>query len=178
MGRKWNSSDAPVEVLFGEALVIHAGPCWSPLLGQRVSAGLLTRGGCGELVDRTLHPVAYTIIPHRRHLVVVGGVRFQTIHPHPEDRLRMALVEPDVIFRCLAQIIGIGPVVYDRVMVVVASRIGGGPPDDRDVVVGSFERWPFDDLDVLGLRCRWRVLSADWAGVEGAAGYDGERQRQ
>ena len=61
----------------------------------------------------------------------------------------MALVEPDVIFRRLAQIIGIRPIVYDGVMVVVASRIGGGPSDDGDVVVGGFERWPFEDLDAL-----------------------------
>jgi hypothetical protein len=47
----------------------------------------------------------------------------------------MALVEPDVIFRRLAQIIGIRPILYDGVMVVVASRIVGGPSDDGDIVV-------------------------------------------
>ena len=67
----------------------------------RESAGYLTRGGCGEVVDRTLHPIALTITPHRGHLVVIGSLRLQTIHPHPEDRLWMATVKPDVIFRRL-----------------------------------------------------------------------------
>ena len=49
-------------------------------------------------------------------------------------------------------------------MVVVASRIVGGPSDDGEVVVGNFERWPFDvDLDVRGFRRRRRFLSADGA---------------
>ena len=138
-----------------------------------MSAGLLTWGGCGELVDRTLHPVAYTIIPHRGYLVVIGRRRLQTIHAHPEDCLRMTLVEPDVIFRRLAQVIGIGSIVYHRVMVVVASRIGGSPSDDGDVVVGNFERWPFDDLDVLGLRRRRRILSDDGDAKDQAARYNG-----
>ena len=81
----------------------------------------------------------------------------------------MGLIEPDVIFRRLAQIIRIRPIVYDGVMVVVASRIVGGPSDDGDVVVGNFERWPFDDLDMLGPRRRRRDLSADWGGAEWAA---------
>src|SRR5882762_7633517 len=80
------------EALVEEALVIHAGPCWLPLLGRRVSAGYLTWGGCGEVVDRALHPIALPTAPHRRHLVVVGGVRVQTLYAHPEDRLRVAAV--------------------------------------------------------------------------------------
>jgi hypothetical protein len=119
-----------LEAVFEEALVIHAGPCWLPLLGRRVSAGLLTWGGCGKVVDRTLHPIAYTIVPHRRHRVVVGGVRFQTLQAHPKNRLRMGLVEPDVIFRCLAQIVGIRTVVCDRPMIVIPARVGRGPSDD------------------------------------------------
>jgi hypothetical protein len=50
----------------------------------------------------------------------------------------MVLVEPDMIFRRLAQIIGIRPIMYDEVMVVVASWIIGGPSDDGEVVVGNF----------------------------------------
>ena len=33
-----------IEALFEEALVIHAGPCWLPLLGRRVSAGYADPG--------------------------------------------------------------------------------------------------------------------------------------
>jgi hypothetical protein len=36
-------------------------------------------------------------------------------------------------------------------MVVIAFRIIGTPSDNGDVVMGNFERWPFDDLDMLGL---------------------------
>src|ERR1700756_2949698 len=134
---------------------------WSPLLGWRESAGYLTRGGCGELVDRTLHPVAHAVIPHRGHLVVIGRCRLQTHYAYTENRLSMTLVEPDVIFCRLAQIIGIGPIVYNGVMVVVASRIIGGPPDDCEVVVRNFERWLLEDLDVRGFRRRRRILSDD-----------------
>src|SRR6202007_3243065 len=56
-----------VEALLEVALVIHAGSRCSPLLRWRVSAGLLARGGRGEVVDGALHPIAYTIVPHRRH---------------------------------------------------------------------------------------------------------------
>ena len=72
----------------------------------------------------------------------------------------MALIGPDVIFRRLAQIFRIRPIVYHGVMVVIASRIIGSPSDNGDVVVGNFERWPFDDLDMQGPRRRRRMLSA------------------
>src|SRR5271166_5548113 len=146
-----------------------------PLLGRRVSAGYLTRGGGGELVDKALHPIAPPIVPHRRHLVVIGGVWFQTLQAHPKNRLRMGLVEPDVIFRRLAQIVGIRTVVRHRVMIVIASRVGGGPSDDGEVVVGNFESWRLDDLDVRGFR-RWRrILSDDGAAKEQASRYSGGR---
>jgi len=71
----------------------------------------------------------------------------------------MVPVEPDVTFRRLAQILGIRPVVHDAVMLVVAARVGGGPPDDGRVVVGRFELRRFGDLDVLGSLLRRRDLS-------------------
>jgi hypothetical protein len=130
-----------VEALFEKGLVIYAGRCWLPSLRRRVSAGLLTRGGCGEVVDRALHPIALPTGPHRRHRVVVGGVRFQRLQANPENRLRVAAVEPDMRFRRLAQIVGVRPVVCDRPMIVIPGRVGGGPSDDGEVVVGSFEPW-------------------------------------
>src|SRR6202022_1553021 len=150
--------------------------CCPPLLGRRVSAGLLTRGGCGEGVDRALHPIAPPIGPHRRSLVIVGGVRFQRLRAPPKNCLRVATVEPDVIFRRLAQIVGIRAVVCDRPMIVIPARVGAGPSDDGEVVMGNFEPWPLSDLDVLGPLLRRRVLSTDWAGAEQAAGGGGDRQ--
>ena len=87
----------------------------------------------------------------------------------------MTLVEPDVVFRRLAQVIGISSIVYNGVMVVVASRIVGGPSDDGDIVVRNFERWTLGDLDMLG-PWRWRrILSDDRAAKEQAAHYSGGR---
>src|ERR1700720_3705037 len=146
-----------------------AAPCRLPLLGRWLSAGYLTRSRCGEVVDRALHPIAPPIVPHRRHFVIIGGLWFQTLQAHPKNRLRMGLVEPDVIFRRLAQIRGIRTIVCDRVVIVVPARVGGGPSDDGEVVVGNFERWRLGDLYVRDFR-RWRrILSADWTGAEQAA---------
>src|SRR5712671_663733 len=153
-----------------------AAPCWLPLFWLRVSAGYLTGGGCGEVVDRALHPIALTTAAHRGHLVVIGRLRLQTIYPHPENRLWMGSVEPDGRFRRLAQILGIRTVVDDRKMLVISARVGAGPSDDGEVVVGNFELRRFGDLDVLGPLLRRRDLSADWAGVEQAAGCGGDRQ--
>jgi hypothetical protein len=55
-------------------------------------------------------------------------------------------------------------------MIVIPARVVRGPSDDGEVVVGNFERWPLGDLDVLGFLRRRRILSADWAGAEQAAG--------
>jgi len=44
--------------------------------------------------------------------------------------------------------------VHDAEMLVIPTRVGGGPSDDGEVVVGNFERWRFGDLDVLGLLLR------------------------
>ena len=72
-------------------------------------------------------------------------------------------------FRRLAQILGIRTIVDDSEMFVIPARVGAGPSDDGEVVVGNFELWRLGDLDVLGLLLRWRDLSADWVGVEQAA---------
>src|SRR5260370_13445630 len=61
-------------------------------------------------------------------------------------------------------------------MIVIPARVGAGPSDDGEVVMGNFEPWPLDDLDVVGRLLRRRVLSADWAGAEQAGGRGGDRQ--
>jgi hypothetical protein len=83
-----------------------------------------------------------------------------------------------MIFRRLAQILGIRTVVRDREMIVIPARVGNGPSDDGEVVVGNFERWRFGHLDVLGPLLRRRVLSDDWAGAEQAASRGDDRQFQ
>src|SRR5207249_4946218 len=100
------------------------------------------------------HPIALTVTPLRGYLVVIGRLGLQILHAHPENRLWMRPVEPDVTFRRLAQILGIRPVMHDAVMLVVATRVGRGPPDNRRVVMSQFELRPFGDFDVLGLVLR------------------------
>ena len=47
-----------------EALVIHAGPRWLPLLWLRVILDYLASGGRREVAERTLNPVALsTLLP-------------------------------------------------------------------------------------------------------------------
>src|SRR5258708_39891185 len=142
-----------------------AAPCWLPLLWLRVVIDYLAERRCGEVDDRALHPIALTIGLHRAHLVVVGRLRLQIHHAHPENRLWMGSVEPDVAFRRLAQILGIRPVMHDAVMLVVSTRVGGGPPHNGHVADGRFELRPFGDLAVCGPRFRRNVLSIDWRGA-------------
>src|SRR5205809_2815627 len=52
-----------VETLSKEALVIHRGSSWLPLLWLRVVNDPLAGRRCGEPVDRARHPIALTIGP-------------------------------------------------------------------------------------------------------------------
>src|SRR5580704_3252927 len=68
----------------------------------------------------------------------------------------MESVEPDVRFRCLAQILGICTVVHDGEMIVRPTRVVGGPPQNGQVVASDFEHWPLYDFDVRSLLRWWR----------------------
>src|SRR3954452_7917109 len=59
------------ETLSEEALGIHAGPRWLPLLWLRVVIDYFASRRRGELADGSLHPIAFTILPRRGHLVVI-----------------------------------------------------------------------------------------------------------
>src|ERR1700757_128585 len=61
-------------------------------------------------------------------------------------------------------------------MLVVPTRVGGGPTDNGRVVVGRFELRRFGDFDVLGSLLRRRDLSDDRVQDEQAAGRGGDRQ--
>src|SRR5712671_1643957 len=151
-------------------------PCRLPLLWLRVVIDYLAERRCSELADGALHPIALPILPHRGHLVVIGRLWLQIHQANPENRLWMGPVEPDMTSCCLAQILGICPVVHDAVMLVVAARIGGGPPYNRHPGVTRFELRRFGDLDVLSPLLRGKDLSDGWAGEEQAAGCGGDRQ--
>src|SRR5947209_5580392 len=147
-----------------------------PLLWLRVVIDYLASRRRGELADGALHPIALTILPHRGHLVVIGRLWLQIHQANPENRLWMGPVEPDMTSCCLAQILGIRPVMHDAIMLVVAARIGGGPPYNRHPGIGRFELRRFGDLDVLSPLLPRKDLSDGQAGEEQAAGRGSDCQ--
>src|SRR5215813_766903 len=132
-----------------------------PLLWLRVGYDPLTCRWRRELTDRALHPIALTVGRYRGHLIIIGGLRLQIVDAYAENRLWMLSVEPDVIFRRLAQIFGICPIVHNPVMFVVAARVRGSPPDKGRVVMSQFELRTLGDLDVLSLLLGRKDLSDD-----------------
>src|SRR6266550_8462223 len=92
-----------------------------------VSRYSLAWGGCRELADGALHPIGLAIALLRGDPIVVGRLRLQALHAHAERRVWVTLVQPDGIFRRLAQILRIGAVVHDAVMHVRPPRVVGRP---------------------------------------------------
>src|SRR2546426_6862637 len=88
----------------------------------------------------------------------------------------MAPVQPDGIFRRLAQVLGIGTVLHNAVMHVRTPRVVRCPPDDGQIVCGRLEFRPFGDLDALGVLRRGKYLSAGWVGRDQAADRSRDRQ--
>src|SRR5213080_4391952 len=73
----------------------------------------------------------------------------------------MALVQPDGIFRRLAQILGIGTVVHDAVMHVRPPRVVGRPPDNRQVTLANSRSGPL----VISTRSAFLAGGSTWAAV-------------
>src|ERR1700719_2327242 len=129
----------------------------------RVSDDSLAGAGRGEPTNGAFHAVTLPTPSHRSHPIVISRLRLQTEDAHAENRLWMGPVEPDVRFRRLAQVTGIRAVMRNCEMFIVPARVGSGPPDDRQVVVGQLERWPLDDLNARGRLRWWKYLSGRWA---------------
>src|SRR5882762_4131115 len=164
------------------ATVLMARPFWvEPVLrGLGASHDSLAGAGCGELADGALHPIARTIALLGGDRVVGRRPWLEALDAHAERRVLMALVQPDGIFRRLAQILGIGAVLHDAVMHVRPPRVVGGPPDDGQMVRGQLERRRFGDLDALGFLGRRKYLRGSRLKREQAAdrGRDRECQKQ
>ena len=88
----------------------------------------------------------------------------------------MVLVEPDVRFRRLAQLLGIRTVMRDAEMIVRPPRIDGGPPDNGHIVVSRFQHGPLGNLNMLS-HLRWGKDLSN-ARVEGEQAADGGGDRQ
>src|SRR5439155_23893094 len=118
----------------------------------------LARRGCGERADGALHTIARPIALLGGDRVVVRRPWREVVEAYAERRVRMTLVQPDGIFRRLAQILGIGTVVHDAVMHVRPPRVVGRPPDNCQVARGQLEVWPFGDLDTVRFFGRRKYL--------------------
>ena len=115
---------------------------------------------------------------HRVNRVVISCSRLQVFHAHTEHGFRMARVQPDWRFCCLAKFLGIGTVAHDSIMLVRAPRVVASPPDNGPIVFSRFELWPLRDLDARGFHSRSSYLSGDCVGEEQAAGRSCHRQYQ
>src|SRR5467141_1212123 len=136
--------------------------------------------GCGELADGALHTIARTIALLGGDRVVVRRPWLEALDAHAERRVLMSLVQPDGIFRRLAQVLRIGAVLHDAVMHIRPPGVVGRPPDDGQVIGRRLELGPFGDLDALGFLGRRKYLRGSRLEREQAAdrGRDRECQKQ
>src|SRR6266481_3021060 len=130
--------------------------------------------GGGEAIYRALYPVALARQLHRINRVIVGRARIQAHHPHPENRIWMTRVQPDMRFRRPAQILGICSVVDDAPMLVGASGVIAAPSDNGPIAPVQFELRPFGYLGLRGAP-EGRLLSRGWSWEEQAADHDRDR---
>ena len=156
----------------------------------RVIIDHLPGWGRGKAAYRAFHPIAPTGAVFRGHLVIIRRLRSQTLQAHTEHCLPMSSIEPDVTSCCLAQILGVCPVMHHPVMFVESPRVCGGPPDNRCPGVSQFELRGFGYFDMFGPLLRrkdlvlWRKalgtveLSGTRVGEKQCGGSRGDRQFQ
>jgi hypothetical protein len=60
------------------------------------SARAITWLRIGEVVDAALHPIARAITLRRIDRVVIGCMWLKVVDTHPENRIGMVLVQPDM----------------------------------------------------------------------------------
>src|SRR5438445_7356190 len=109
---------------------------------------------CGEMPDRAFYPIAVAVGLDRVNLVVVGCPSLEVLHPHAENRVRMARVQPDWRFRCMAEFLGADAVIHHSVMLGRAAWIAGRPRDNRKIRVGPFELWALGNPGPCGFLSR------------------------
>lgn len=124
-----------------------------------------------------LHPITLAGGLHRVHRVVVGGLRLEAVHTHAKNRIGMVLVQPDVRFRRLVEVLRIGTVVDDAEMLIRTARIVARPRDNGVVVSHRFEFRPFGDMDARGSSGRRKYLGLYLGLGEHDAGGGRDRQQ-
>src|SRR5437016_13295693 len=110
------------------------------------------------MLYRALDAVSRTVGFHRINGVVVSGPRLEVVDTHPEDGIGMARVQPDVRFRCRAQVLRIHTIVHDTIMLAGAPRVIACPRDNGNVVLSDFELSPLRDSDMGSFSCTWSLL--------------------
>src|SRR5580700_6018903 len=114
----------------------------------------------GELLDSAFRPIVRAIGLLRTDRVVVSCPRLEVVQAHAENCRGVVRVQPDRRFRSLDQVLGIGTIVHDTVMLWRGSGVVSGPPDYHQKVLGHFDRWPLSNLDARGSWSSWTYLSS------------------
>src|SRR5580698_4817937 len=110
-----------------------------PSLRLREIYDSLTGAWSREFHNGTLHAVTFAARLRRINRVVVRRARCETLQVHPKYRLRMFLIQADVRFRRLVEVIGIRPVMHDPEVLIGAAGIIARPSDGGRILVGQFE---------------------------------------
>src|SRR5258707_15270088 len=90
------------------------------------------------MLNSALDPIARAIGFHRVDRVVVGCLRLEAVYTHAENGIKMARVQPDWRFCCLAKVLWIRTVVHYSVMLGHAPGVVGGHPTDWKEGIGAF----------------------------------------
>src|SRR5258707_52301 len=91
----------------------------------------LTPSMCSEMLDTAHYPIVGAIGFHRVDCVVVGCLRLEVVHAHPENGIGMARVKSDWRLRRLAEFLRTSTVMHDSEVLWRTSGIVACPPDDR-----------------------------------------------
>ena len=114
----------------------------------------------GELLDNAFRPIDRAIGPLRTDGVVVSCPRLEVVQAHAESCRGVVRVQPDRRFCSLAQVLGIGTIVDDTVILGRGSGVVSGLPDYRQNFLRHFDRWPLSNQDARGSWSSWTYLSS------------------
>jgi hypothetical protein len=106
--------------------------------------------GIREVGELALYPITLAVALRGVNRVVVGRLRLKAVHTHAKNRIGMVLVQPDVRFRRLAQMLRVGTVVHKTEMLVGTPGIVARPRDNGLIVFHRFEFRSLGDMEARG----------------------------
>src|SRR5207237_9540950 len=110
------------------------------------------------------HSIAGASALDRVDLIIVSCLRLETFYAHAENRIGMALIQPDWRFRCLAKVLVIRTVMHHSVMLGRSPRVVGCPPDNCQIGISPINFWPLGDLDARSFFSSRGHLRDCWRG--------------